>query len=155
MSTITYDHENVTSLFKMLLGANADAWPAKVAGCPAPRVVATYVSATGEVLHALAISLAAANGAGAALTRIPPARADEGTKSGTVPDGIRENLQEIFNICVNCFPGDGSGRMVLGNIYFPGDVVDPALTARIDQVKSTVTLEVDLGGYGKGKMVLV
>lgn len=154
MATITYDHENVTSLLKMLLGSGADAWPSKVAGCPAPRVIATYVNPQSEVVHVLAMGLGLANGAGAALTRIPPGRAEEGTKTGTVPDGIRENLQEIFNICVNCFPAEVSGRIVLGSIYFPGDVIDPSLAAKLDQNKVAVTLEIDLGGYGRGRMIL-
>lgn len=155
VSTITSVHENVTGILKMLLGSSADARPAKVTGCPDPRVVATYVATTGEVLHLLVMGLGVANGVGAALTRIPANRAQEGTKAGNVPEGIRENLDEVLNVCVNCFHEENSGRVVLGKVYLPGEVVEQPILDRITAAKGGTTLDVDLGGYGRGVMLLI
>ena len=85
----------------------------------APCVMAVYKDDTEQPKRAFACDLRFANSAGAALSMIGPGVAAEATKAGQVPDNIRGNLHEVFNICVNIFAGSHREHLVLDTVVTP------------------------------------
>ncbi|MEZ6063437.1 MAG: hypothetical protein R3C19_24075 [Planctomycetaceae bacterium] len=114
MTTITIKTptaEKVTALVHGLLGLDVKPAPSEAGEVCS---IAEYVDQDGTAVGYCACDLASACRLAAALTQIPAGRVDEAIKDGVLPESFAENLDEIFNICVNLVvPSDGS-RVVLG-----------------------------------------
>lgn len=78
--------------------------------------IAEYVNDAGEVAGHIACDLETGCRLAAALTQIPAGRVDEAIGEGSLSENLRENLDEIFNICVNLLTSGDGGRLVLNRV---------------------------------------
>ena len=113
-------------------------------------VKAYYVNGEGHPEKMVYCDLTFANGIGAALTRIPAREVEQAVTAKNVPDHIYENLYEVFNICVNIFPGDAAGHIVLGNVETPNKECE-AVDAKPGEA---ITFTVDVPRYGIGSVAV-
>ncbi len=82
---------------------------------------------------------------GAALSLIPPGMVEEALKT-TVPDNLRQNVHEVFNLLL-LLVGSGRSEPRVADVTFGARA--PALAGK------RLDLTVTLAGYGTGKLTLV
>lgn len=119
-----------------------------------PTIAGTYIDENGKLGALVLVDLPLASYAGAALTMIPGNVAATNIKAGTLSDEIGENLHEVFNIMVAFFnqgdvPHIRFSEMHIAPPAFPGEI-DAFLS---DDVRHA-DFDVDIAGYGAGKMSL-
>lgn len=101
--------EDTAEFMQGLLGLESS--PAS--DCPGGlHSVAEYRNENNEVLAYISCDLTSACRLGAALTQVPAGRVDEALAAGELPESLIENLDEIFNICVNLITKPDEGRVV-------------------------------------------
>ncbi len=118
------------------------------------KIAGTYIDQQ-EKFGALSLmDLPLGSFTGAALTMIPCATAKASIQTGNLSDEIRENLQEVFNIMVAFFNQGNVPHIRFFELHTtpPGwpDEIDAFLTAAVQHAD----LDVDIPGYGAGKMSL-
>lgn len=119
-----------------------------------PCVVAIYQNDSSSPRRALACDLRFANSAGAALSMISPGVAADATKAGEVPENIRSNLHEVFNICVNIFAGSHREHLTLGSVLTPEN--KPAEeTQMLTKATGAISFDIDVPRYGAGSISLL
>lgn len=90
--------EEVSGFMQDLLGLEV----APATGCEEGHYsVATYKNESGETVAYIKCDLGTGCRLGAALTQVPPPRAEEAIGESQIPGNLAENLDEIFNISVN------------------------------------------------------
>ncbi len=119
-----------------------------------PTIVGTYIDQQGNVGALGLVDLPLASYTGAALTMIPTDTAASNIRSGKLSDEIRENLQEVFNIMVAFFNQGNVPHIRYHQLHtsppeFPGDI-----NALLNAAGQRADIEVDIQGYGAGKMSL-
>ncbi len=105
-----------------------------------------------ETESACVLDLALANSLGAALPRIHPSMASDATKDNKCPENIRENVDEILNVCTSLLRLDQKQRVQLIKTVGPGEEFPEAW----EGVKSgeTLAFRVEFGNYETGIMTL-
>lgn len=117
-------------------------------------VISDYREPSGELRYMVAIDYELANGLGAALTVIPPALAKESAARLEIPDNIRENLQEVLNVCTSLFSVCMNGHHIaIKNIFEKDNVSEEALEA-MKMAAEKETFSVDLPRYQAGTMTI-
>lgn len=116
-------------------------------GSPA-NSVAEYVNANGDAVGYVTVDLAGGCRLGAALTQIPAGRVDEAISEGAIPDSLAENLDEVFNICVNLIHSANEERVVLGRSYH-GEAANDVIStvAAVDDAEKAQYV-IDVARYG-------
>ncbi len=116
---------------------------------PSPaNSVAEYVDANGSLVGYVTVDLAGGCRLGAALTQIPAGRVDEAIGEGIIPDSLSENLDEVFNICVNLIHAADGERMVLGHSLHGADATEAiAKVAAVDD-EDKAEYVIDIARYG-------
>ena len=146
----------VARLFGDLLGRRVSAKPcaAKVHVVPgSPGVFGLFGSDRVEALVYCDIALACY--AGAALSLIPMTSVQSSVRIGSMAPGTFENLSEVLNVARSWFDAENVPqakllRVVASPCILPKDVA-PLLQKATDRIE----LEVDISGYGAGKMMIV
>ncbi len=90
-----------------------------------------------------------------ALTMIPPAAAQDAAKTKDFPDSLRENLREVFNICASLMNAPAAPRLILSNVFMDLSSLPDAALEILKNPAERLDLEVDVAGYGKGRMALM
>lgn len=117
--------------------------------------IAEYVNDSGSVVGYIGCDLAGGCRLGAALTMVPAGRVDEAVKERQVPDTLSENLDEIFNICVNLIASPDCGRVVLKRVLHGESSSDfAAAESGLSAAADTVTVGIDIPRYGVCRMVI-
>ncbi|HBE71179.1 MAG TPA: hypothetical protein DDW52_23785 [Planctomycetaceae bacterium] len=75
--------------------------------------IAEYIDPDGAIAGYLSCDLSSGCRLAAALTQIPAGRAAEAMEEGEMPDGLSENLDEVFNICAQLLVPAGGSRVTL------------------------------------------
>ncbi|MEM9701373.1 MAG: hypothetical protein AAF907_02865, partial [Planctomycetota bacterium] len=84
----------------------------------AAAAVALYRDESDELQASLALDLRSAAFLSAALTRIPKKEAFDAIKARGLSAGLRENCDEVLNICTNLFPVERVGRLILDETLY-------------------------------------
>ena len=93
--------------------------------------------------------------AGAAFSLVPADAAEESLAPGAELDEILvENFAEILNICSRLFEGGTGQRVTLSSIEYPGTPASEASRAMLKNPVKRLDVEVDIAGYGKGRIAL-
>ena len=111
--------------------------------------IASYVDDSGEVHGHIYCDFVATAILGAALTQIPKGAVEDAISSGTLPDNLKENIAEVFNISVNLFPSHTTLRLVLKEVLFEAEA-----EAVAKELTPSVSLDLDVNRYGTGGMFL-
>lgn len=96
-----------------------------------------------------------ANFLGAALAMIPSAAALDEIKAKRISDDVFENVREICNIASGAINQEGSVHLKLGELLRGGADLPAELTNAFKSPPSRLDLEVDVPGYGSGKLAIV
>lgn len=154
MSATLPSLDAVNKLFTMLFGQGTICKASQTPlGPEACAVVACYRDNNGTTKRLLTCDLAFANSAGAALSMIPPAAANDATKAGHVPDNILANLSEVLNIAINLFTDSFGGRLELAGVSRLSDLPPEAKSALT--AKDRATVEVLIPRYAAGQVGLI
>jgi hypothetical protein len=117
-------------------------------------VAGEYVNDDGRLVAVAVGDLGFANRAGAALSMVPSAGAEEGLANNELPDTLRENIQEVLNIMASLLNSSSTPHMKLRCMHvMPADAAPDALQLVAD---ATVRRDFDITieGYGDGKLSL-
>lgn len=117
-------------------------------------VVAEYSEPNGQLRYLIAIDYALANGLGAALTVIPPAVAKESADQHIIPDNIRENLQEVLNVCTSLFSVGMNGHHIAISGLHEKTSTPESIVEALKGAEDTESFHVDLPRYQAGTMTV-
>ena len=141
-------------LLTMLFGTDIDCKPRKeplaAKDC---MVVATYSDNTGKIQRLLACDLAFANSAGAALSAIPPAAANNATKAGKLADNVVENLSEVMNVAVNLLIESFGSRLELISVLNVADATPQTIAALSSAQR--VKIDITIPRYDVGRLDII
>ncbi|MEO1079400.1 MAG: hypothetical protein AAFY29_07590 [Pseudomonadota bacterium] len=117
-------------------------------------VVAIYLSDDDQPIAAALSDYRFAAFTGAALTRIPPGGAEDAADEKDLGESIRENVQEVFNICSRLLMTADSPHLRLGNMYEGVDDIPDGEKA-VFAATSRASFTVDVPNYGDGKVTFI
>jgi hypothetical protein len=92
--------------------------------------------------------------AGAAFSLVPADAAEECLAGAELDEVLVENFAEVLNICSRLFEGGTGQRVTLNRIEEPGTPPSPASQAMLKHPVKRLDLEVEIAGYGKGRIAL-
>lgn len=118
------------------------------------RWTARYVDGTGRQVALCVVEMPLALAMSAALTMMPPSSGTEWASSGALPDALAENLHEVTNVMATAVQAGGA-RCTLSELagFAPGEQL-PGIE-QIRAASSSESFEVDVEGYGAGRLSLV
>ena len=93
--------------------------------------------------------------AGAAIGLVPPGGAEIAIEERSMPASVQENFYEVLNICAALFNVDEAPHVKLHAVHFPGEQVPPQATTLACVLGRRLDLEVDIAGYGTGRLSFV
>ncbi|MGO8790707.1 MAG: hypothetical protein ACLQVL_25455 [Terriglobia bacterium] len=117
-----------------------------------PFVLAIYKSDDGKSAVVWVCDLPLASSAGAALTLVPAAVAEESVRAGKLTDVLSENIYEIFNVCTALFNQPNRPHFVLGEVAAEAPNFSAAMLASMAKPHERDDFEVSINGYGSGKL---
>ena len=149
----------IVELLSDTLGEKIDVKAVKEVAGKAPatyEVTATFVDADGELVGVCLLNLALAACLGAALVRIPADAALEAAAEKNLSGMLRDTVHEVLNIAAQLFrTTDVRHRIVLGQVYVPGQPVPDSVSAQLKQPKATLKVEVKIPRYTNGMLTFV
>ena len=145
---------DATPLLAMLYGAEIVCKPRKAA-IPSQDcvIVASYHDNNRVIQRLVTCDLAFANSAGAALSAIPPAVANNATKAGRLDDNVIENLTEVMNIFVNLLVESFGTRLELVSVSLLSNFTPETLAALTSDQR--VKIDVTIPRYELGRLDLI
>ncbi len=143
----------IAKTLTLLLGKDVSV----AAGTPittSPKIAGAYIDPQGQLGALGLVDLPLASYSGAALTMIPCNMATTNINAGKLSDEIRDNLQEVFNVMVAFFNQGDVPHIRFSEMH----ITPPALPGDIDALLGGAVqhadLDVDISGYGGGKLSL-
>lgn len=149
----------VADLLTMLLGreTTADTATRRVQPFQHPgATVATYVDDEDGLRAVVAMDLALTAYAGAAIAVMGPRVAEDAIRNALVTQALYDNTYEVLNVTASLFNVEGAPHVRLAQVYAPREF-PPEPVATIVQAAETpnVTIEVDVAGYGGGRLTVL
>lgn len=114
-----------------------------------------YVNGKRELIGACFCSKALAIYSGAAFSLIPADVARDALKTDPLDEIVQENFAEVLNICSRLFDGGSEMRVALSGMEFPPAPRSDASKGLLGKPAKRIDLELDIAGYGKGRMAIV
>jgi len=121
----------------------------------APRTVATYVDDHFGLRAIIACDLEFSARAGAALALIPAPAAEAAIETKGLGDNLTENLYEVLNVAASLFNVPGAVHVRLLELHAAGTAIPPQVESRILTLGRREDLEVNITGYGPGRLSVV
>ncbi len=151
------ESEAVQDLLAGLLGRGVVVREVKPQGLISldPRTVATYIADDASLAALCTCDLTLACHAGAALSLIPPPAALESIRRTLIDEYIQDNLREVMNVAASWFNRDGFPHVKLRAVHMPKERLPDDVKTLLAEPAARQDLELDLEGYGSGKLTLV
>ena len=124
-------------------------------GSENPSTVVVYIKSDKKIGAVCICGLNLASNAGAALSLIPAEVAAENASSGRLSTEIYENFREILNIVSGLFNGTGAPHVVLSQVGMIPNPIPENLAGLFSNALARLNLDVEISGYGPGKMSLL
>lgn len=120
-----------------------------------PCLTARWVDDHGKLLYAGFCDLSLGASLGAALGMRPPSSVTAMMKARGIPDELKADTREVFNVISRVFNDAGSVHTVLEEVYFPPTrpPIDVIKLDRRPASRRDYAVEVD--GFGNGKLAIV
>ena len=118
---------------------------------PTPFVLATYKSGDGKSVVVCVSDMPLATAAGATLTIIPPAVAQESARAGRLDETLSENLHEVFNLISSLFNHPNHPHLVLSEVVMRATALSSVLEAPMRTPRERADFEISISGYSSGK----
>jgi len=146
----------IAKLLTMLLGKEVSVSESTVGSKDLESAVAAgvYVDQQETPSALCVVDISLASYAGAALTMISAGVAKESIKSGTLAENLAENLYEVFNVCVAFFNQGDVPHIRFLDMYTTPPTLPPDVETLTTGDTGQLDVEVDIKGYGSGKMSL-
>ncbi len=151
--TVYTSPESLTSLLGTTLGRPVKAAPV-IKREPKPTDYLAVYAHDRRARAAFVCDLSLAAHASAALQFFPPDRAAENIQSGTLEEDLAENLHEIFNICAQVINAVSTVHVSLAHVCQYQEAPQ-WLKECLQTGETRMHVEVDINGYGRGRMGLV
>jgi hypothetical protein len=152
----------VSTIAKLLsdtLGEKIEVKAIKAVAGKAPtidEVTATFVDADGALVGVCLLNLALAACLGAAVVRIPAEAALEAAAEKQMSGMLRDTVYEVLNIAAQLFrTTDVRHRIVLGEVYVPGQPVPDSVAAQIQRPAAAFQVEVKVPRYTTGMLTFL
>ncbi|MDJ0763170.1 MAG: hypothetical protein QNJ97_09305 [Myxococcota bacterium] len=144
----------VAELFTGLLGEPVTTVPADATIRIEDIFVACdYITDNDEVDVVAVMNLEFASRMGSAIAMIPSPTAEAKIREQQLNDETKENIQEVFNICASLFNKEDTAHHKFRRIYLSQEEdLPPDIQAIIDNPIGRLDLDVDIPGYGTGKV---
>ena len=113
-----------------------------------------YVNGSKQLVGGCFSDRALATHAGAAFSLIPADAARDLLKEKEIDENTKENFAEVLNICTRMFDGGSDLRITLSATEFPPAARSATSEAMLKKPLKRVDLDVEIAGYGKGRLVL-
>jgi hypothetical protein len=120
-----------------------------------PRSVAVYVDDHLGCRAVIACDLAFSAHAAAALALLPVPVAEEAVAANALDEALAENLYEVLNVAAALFNAPGAVHVRLLELHAAGQPVPPAVLGRMLTLGRREDLEVEVAGYGTGRLSVV
>jgi hypothetical protein len=120
-----------------------------------PALVAVYVTDDVVVGAVLACDLSLAAAAGAALATLPAGEAEQAVAAGALSGDLSDNAHEVLNVLVSIFNVAGAPALKLHRVHAVGEQLPDDVSPVLGYVLRRVDLQVDLDGYGGGRLSVV
>lgn len=149
----------VADLLTMLLGreTTADTATRRVQPFQHPgATVATYIDDDDRLRAVIAMDLALTAFTGAAIAVMGPRVAEDAIRTTLVNQALYDNAYEVLNVTASLFNVEDAPHVRLADVYAPREF-PPEPVATIVQAADTpnVTIEVDIAGYGGGRLTVL
>jgi hypothetical protein len=148
------DVEATAKLFTMTLRREVTASETKPLAEASLLVGGLYVNGDGRVIGGCFADKAFAAHAGAALSLVPAAVAHESIAADQPEEILMENFAEVLNICSRLFDRGSDQRVTLRAVEEAGTPRSPTSLDMLRNPARRHDLELDIDGYGKGRVVL-
>ncbi|NYG57029.1 hypothetical protein [Nocardioides perillae] len=125
---------------------------------PGPYNRATYGVYVDDALRVralIALDMPLSAYGAAAIGLVPPAGALDAMEAGRLPDTLRENLSEVFNIAASTFNVAGAEHLRLHAVHHVGDQAPHDVEARALTLGRREDLRIDVAGYGGGRLSVI
>lgn len=145
-------------VFEGLLGRGVELKAAEFRLSPPDAIgglVATYADDSGRVSAVLGWSMRAAAYVGCSLGLIPAGVANEMVDSHILRADAAENLIEVTNVVAAALNREGNPHVRMDQTYFPTSSAPLSLTVFLFTHFDRVDIELDIKGYGVGKIGMV
>ncbi len=149
--------KQVRDLWGDLLGRDVSVRPGLplVPSTRAPATIAVYVEDDLRVAAVFLLDLALSARAGAAIGLMPSDSAEAALESGVLDQTVRENLYEVLNVAAAMFNVEGAPHVRLHELHAVGEPVAPIVLSYALTLGRREDLEVDISGYGTGRLSIV
>jgi hypothetical protein len=149
--------EQIRTLFADLLERDVTVTPcAPVAPGPAtPASVAVYTDDADRPVAVISCDLDLSARAGAAIGLVPQSGAERAIRSGFLDGPLGENLHEVLDVATTMFNVDGATHVRLSSMHAAGADLPPEVWCRALTLGRRTDIEVDIAGYGGGRLSTV
>jgi hypothetical protein len=117
--------------------------------------VAVYVDDQNQMAVVAALDLPLSVWTGAAIGLVPPGGAEDQVDEGELTKAVRDNLYEVLNIFSALFNKPGAPHLRIYSMHAPGEAVPSDVALLVKSLGNRLDLDVEVGGYGKGKIAVV
>jgi hypothetical protein len=93
--------------------------------------------------------------AGSAFSLIPADAAKDALRESQLDEMVQDNFHEVLNICSRLLNLGTDQRITLSKSEFPPAARSPAAAALLTKPGKRADYDVEIDGYGKGKLTLV
>jgi hypothetical protein len=148
--------KDVKDLFEDLLGRPVNVSPTDPlrAADVTQTLVAVYVDRSLQMGAVVGLDFALTAFVGASIGLIPPGGAEACIEDKEISKMIGENAIEVCNILASLINREGAARLKLHQTYLPGNPPPTDAVAHLMALGRRIDLQVDIGGYGAGKLSL-
>jgi hypothetical protein len=120
-----------------------------------PASVAVYVDDLLRVTGVIACDLALSARAGAAIGLSPVNDAEAAIADRAIGEDLRDNLYEVLNIAASVFNVEGADHVRLYALHEAGAPLPQDVQARALTLGRREDVELDIAGYGAGRLSVV
>jgi hypothetical protein len=118
-------------------------------------LIGAYVDDEGRERLLCGFDLRLANYLGAALAMIPAAASQEEIVAKRLSSDVFDNVKEICNIASGALNQEGSAHVKLKELHRAAEELPGVVTQGLDAPIGRLDLEVEVPGYGSGKLVVL
>ncbi|HEY0486776.1 MAG TPA: hypothetical protein VGD72_11060 [Mycobacteriales bacterium] len=116
---------------------------------------AVYVDDQNQMQAVAVLDLPLSVWIGAAIGLVPVGGAQDQVDEGELSGAVRDNLYEVLNIFSALFNKPGATHLRIYAVHAPGEPVPSDVAVLVKSIGNRVDLDVEVGGYGKGKIGVV
>lgn len=117
-----------------------------------PGLTCTWVDDGNQVLYAGVCEMSLAAALGAAIGLRPPSAVADLVRTGSIPEGLRADCREVFNVLSRAFTDAGSVHVRLLDISFAPDAMIDDVTRLNANAPGRMDFKITVGKHGSGRL---